>query len=640
MKHPPLGYRPALDGLRALAVLAVVIYHGRSGWLPGGWLGVDLFFVLSGFLITSLLLSERTAWGRIDLLSFWAARARRLFPALALVLLTVLIAASYWTLPARRSAVSDDVLATMGYVANWRFLLGDEGYFASLASPSPLRHTWSLAVEEQFYILFPVILICLLAVIKSRKALIAGLFALAGLSALWMGHLYVPGVDPARIYYGTDTRAQELLVGAAFGAAMSTASRWRAGIDKFSRRIVVPAIILVLASFVWLNEGMRFVFQGGMFLFCIVASLLVVAAWSEQPTRVQRALSWEPLRRVGTISYGLYLWHWPIMVFLNADRVGIDGSLLFLLQVFLTFAMAYVSFRFIETPIRRNGFRSLMPSRPRISAAVASAAVIALFAGVLALPNASSYAAPAGSAGSNISVDMPEYKPGAKPVSVMLMGNSVPASVAETLPASSYPDIHLSSNAYIGCDPFSGLRVIDGVVDAPSAECVNWAKEWPKHIDAESPDLVALFVTQSLLLDRQVDGKLLAAGSPDYESFVDDSLDLIQDQISNSGGRGFALVNLSCHRLPTLSDSDEITRTNDDKDVQQLNGIVARWAGKHDVPVIDQYAFLCAGGFNDSVNGVPLYKDYMHFSDDSGSIFWKWFAPQLRDAQSKLSSPS
>ena len=145
-QHRSLPYRPALDGLRGLAVAAVVVYHVNGDWVPGGWLGVDLFFVLSGFLITSLLLSEQARWGSIDLIGFWLSRARRLLPSLVVVCAAVLVAASIWTAPGRRSPVGWDVFSALLYVANWRFLLGDETYFGNLALPSPVRHTWSLSI--------------------------------------------------------------------------------------------------------------------------------------------------------------------------------------------------------------------------------------------------------------------------------------------------------------------------------------------------------------------------------------------------------------------------------------------------------------------------------------------------------------
>lgn len=181
--HTPLTYRPALDGLRALAVLGVLVFHLWPNAARGGWLGVDLFFVLSGYLITTLLVREYVQRGGIDLRGFWLARARRLMPTLVVVLLAVLVMATFWTLPSRRYAVSLDVLSTLAYVANWHFISGDEAYFASNGTPSPLRHAWSLAIEEQYYLLFPLLLLALTRFLTRRRHLAFWLLALAAASA-------------------------------------------------------------------------------------------------------------------------------------------------------------------------------------------------------------------------------------------------------------------------------------------------------------------------------------------------------------------------------------------------------------------------------------------------------------------------
>jgi peptidoglycan/LPS O-acetylase OafA/YrhL len=622
-------YRPALDGLRAIAVLAVIVYHGRPGWLPGGWLGVDLFFVISGFLITTLLLAEHDTWGRINLLSFWGARARRLFPALALVLAAVLLLAGRLTLPARRGAVSDDVLATMGYIANWRFLSSDEGYFSAIAAPSPVRHAWSLAVEEQFYIIFPLLLIALIAVLRTRRALVGALAAGAVLSAGWMAHLYVPGVDPSRVYYGTDTRAFELLTGAALAAASSVGRTWSTRIEHAARIAAWPAAGLVLWSMTWWDEGRSFVFRGGLFVYCALAAVLVVTAWSRQPTRMGRMLAWEPLRRTGAMSYGLYLWHWPVMVFGTPDRIGVGGVPLFAGQVLVTFALASLSLRFVEAPIRRNGFRAVLPSRPVLSRICAAAAVPLLVAGALTLPSITVYASTGGS-GSNLSVATPSDADRGPDVSVMVMGNSVPLSVYDTFPTGRYPDISLSSNAFIGCDPYAGQRIVDGRVDPPSATCATWEQTWPRAVSDVRPDIVALFVTQELLLDREVDGRRLVAGTPEHTRFIRRALSALQKRVIEAGAGRLVLVNLSCHRIPLLSDTEQITRTNDDAAVARLDAVTGQWADDHGVAQIDQLGFLCDGGYHDTINGVPLYEDGYHLDDASGPEYWKWFAPQLR----------
>src|SRR5918992_2342578 len=216
-----LPYAPGLDGLRALAVIAVLLYHAELSWLPGGFLGVEVFFVISGYLITALLLTEWWQHGRVDLKRFWIRRARRLLPALYL-LLAVTLAYAVLFLPGEVAGLRGDVIAALGYVTNWYLVLGNESYFEAIGRPSLLKHLWSLAVEEQFYLLWPPVLALGLGVgatrWRERRVLLVAL-AGAAASALLMALLYRPEVDPSRIYFGTDTRATGLLIGAALAFA-------------------------------------------------------------------------------------------------------------------------------------------------------------------------------------------------------------------------------------------------------------------------------------------------------------------------------------------------------------------------------------------------------------------------------------
>ena len=212
-------YRPGLDGLRALAVAAVILYHGQVSWAKGGFLGVDVFFVLSGFLITSLLLTEHEKTGRIGLTAFWSRRARRLLPALFLVLAAVALYAVVWAQPSELGTIRGDGLASLLYVSNWKFIYTGASYFQAFQSPSPLTHTWSLAIEEQWYLLWPLAVILMMRVFRgNRKTMTAAIVGLALASATLMAVLFHPGSDPSRVYYGTDTRSQALLVGAALAA--------------------------------------------------------------------------------------------------------------------------------------------------------------------------------------------------------------------------------------------------------------------------------------------------------------------------------------------------------------------------------------------------------------------------------------
>jgi peptidoglycan/LPS O-acetylase OafA/YrhL len=215
------GYQPALDGLRAVAVLGVLFYHGLVSWWRGGFLGVDVFFTLSGYLITTLLLMERDATSRIDLKGFWIRRARRLLPALFLVTAFVAAYGAFFAEPLELSSLRADSIASLFYVANWRFIFSGQSYFSALLAPSPVKHTWSLAIEEQWYLFWPIVFTLGYKFTKFRARNWAiGLLGFAALSGLLMAVLYHPGSDPSRVYYGTDTRAQPLLLGAALAFAL------------------------------------------------------------------------------------------------------------------------------------------------------------------------------------------------------------------------------------------------------------------------------------------------------------------------------------------------------------------------------------------------------------------------------------
>jgi peptidoglycan/LPS O-acetylase OafA/YrhL len=347
---------PALDGLRALAVMAVVLYHGEVSGLPGGFLGVEVFFVISGYLITALLISERQRTGGTDYLAFWARRARRLLPALfALAAVVGLV----WVLfvPSELARIRGDFVAALTYVINWYQIIVHQSYFDAIGRPSPLRHLWSLAVEEQFYIVWPLALAGIYRITGGRRGrMVLVTTAMAVASAIWGFMLFTPGVDPSRVYYGTDTRASGVLLGAVLAIAVPP-WRMRATLRAGGRWVItgIGMIGLVGIAFMILrvNEFDPFVYQGGFVLVDLLTMAMILALVHPANTVLAKSFSVSPLLWIGRRSYGIYLWHWPIFVLTRPGvDVDVNGWLLLALRLILTFAIAEVSYRFVEMPVR------------------------------------------------------------------------------------------------------------------------------------------------------------------------------------------------------------------------------------------------------------------------------------------------
>ena len=351
---------PGLDGLRAVAVLAVIAYHLELGWAPGGLLGVGVFFTLSGYLITDLLLGQRDVAGHLRLGDFWLRRARRLLPALFLMLAVVVA----WVTLLHRSqlpVLRGYVAAAALYVSNWWNIIRDASYFSRFGPPPPLDHLWSLAVEEQFYLVWPFLLWLGLRYFRGRYLLAGLTLAAAALSAILMAILYQPGVDPTRVYEGTDTRAFGLLLGAAL--AMVWPSRHLRADLALRRRLLVDGAgvvgLVVIALLVWRTDQYSpFLYRGGMVLLS-VGTVLVVAALAHPASWLGPALGWAPLRWLGVRSYGIYLWHFPIIVLTTPTVERSMNLTLPILQVVATIAVAALSWRFVEEPIRRGALGRL-----------------------------------------------------------------------------------------------------------------------------------------------------------------------------------------------------------------------------------------------------------------------------------------
>jgi len=353
-----LEYMPALDGLRAVAIASVLVAHGGFGWATSGILGVNVFFVLSGFLITLLLLKEWTRTATIRLSAFWARRARRLLPALLVLLGGVLLYAWLFAPTGTQSSLRADALSTLFYVGNWHQIVTGQSYFAQVSAPSPLLHTWTLAIEEQFYVLWPLVVLGVLTLRRSTRVLLAVTLTGVGLSALEMALRYHDRMDPSRLYYGTDTRAQDILVGA---AAAILLSRSTPAIGRTANRgysVLATAAVVGFAAVWWVTgSDASLLYRGGFLLADLLVALVILGVTKAPRSLVSRALSPGPVRYLGRISYGLYLWHWPIFLVLDHTRTGLDGVGLFALRCVVSLAFAVCSWYLVERPVRQLSFR-------------------------------------------------------------------------------------------------------------------------------------------------------------------------------------------------------------------------------------------------------------------------------------------
>lgn len=361
----PIGssnrYMPGIDGLRAIAVLAVIAYHLNIKWVPGGLLGVTLFFVLSGYLITDILLKQLNQNKKLNLKTFLIRRARRLLPAMFIMLAAV----SLWLAMSdanRLLSLKGDIGSALLYINNWWLIFHEVSYFESFGPASPFGHLWSLAVEEQFYLVWPLLLVAVIRFVPKRGKLALWTLAAAALSAGAMILLYQPDADPSRVYYGTDTRAFSLLIGAAL-AIVWPSRKLSEAISSRSRMLLDTAgtagLVIVLLMIGKVGEYDSFLYRGGMVLFS-VATAVVVAALAHPASKLARLVGSKALTWIGVRSYGIYLYHYPIIVLTTpAAESGELHPLRAMTQVVLTLILAELSWRFIEEPIRHGALERL-----------------------------------------------------------------------------------------------------------------------------------------------------------------------------------------------------------------------------------------------------------------------------------------
>ena len=611
---------PALDGVRALAIVLVVLFHGGLSTVPGGFFGVDVFFVLSGFLITSLLLDERRHTGAVALRRFWAGRARRLLPALFLMVNAVVLWVAFVAPSGSHPTTRGDALSALLYAANWHFVAAGSNYFVANGLPSPLVHTWSLAIEEQFYAVWPLVVLGVLALARSVRWLGALCAAGALSSAAEMAALYRHGATTARIYYGTDTHAQGLLVGAVLACALyAWAGRRRswAPLGAARRRGALAVAgaaalggLLVVAG---LDAGTDpFTSEGGCLVVSVLSAVMLWALVAAPVGPVHRVLALGPVRWLGRVSYGVYLWHVPIFVLvLTHASTGLGGWQLLSARVALTLTVASLSYYGLEMPIRTGAFWR----RARALAAAAPALGGSLVALLLLAPSAAG-ALPAVAPAKLASAPTSER--------VLLVGDSTALTLGLDLTfATASSGVTLYNHGTIGCGVALGTEVQDNAnlgpmvpaCDATSPSADQWPAAWARWIKQTRPQVVAILAGRWEVVDFWWHDHWADILDPDFAAHVRADLQLAVTTAS-AGGAHVVLMTAPCYDSGEQPDGRPWPQDSPSR-VGRYNQLVREVAAANPqvVTLFDLGGLVCPGGrFSLTVDGVTVRApDGIHF---------------------------
>lgn len=676
---------PSLDGLRGVAVAAVVVYHLWPDALPGGFIGVDVFFVLSGFLLTSLLVREADASGTIRLGQFFIRRTRRLLPAMLLLVTTLAIYAAVWANAVELERLRRHGLAALLYVANWLFISDGTTYTDVVAGASPLRHVWSLSIEEQFYVILAGAIALAAALTATRRStrrcVIVGSVVLGAASALWMIIANINGSSLDRLYFGADTRAQALLIGAALGATLRGGPV--AGSRRTSAAALLSVAVLVVVS-ATASENATWMYRGGFTLAALAAGMVIVGG--PATPWIRRVLEWPPLRLLGIISYGVYLWHWPILVILDEARLGLRDFAHRIVVLVVTLIVATLSYRLLERPIRQGaigdrwGPRSIAVG-PACTAAIAAALIVvtvgpatlgaedgepAVEIGApiafeeprptLNLPDTTKTTSPTAvtqttvptaTSGSVIttSTTVPNRLPG--PTRVAVLGDSVmhtmiggrllsdlqfePWTVADTVFETDR--IQIRNIARPACSFLPGdvaFEQFDGSYESVSLAqfCGDWRSDLRDAIEVGTGpvDIVMVLLTNDLE-DRRVGESILTLGSAEHTSLIIDFVDEVRAQTAAIDA---ALVLVVPAPRMDIGTTDAMW----DREAR-VRAVFESYASTHsDVFIIDVGGVLClAGNCAEPLgNFDPTWRyDGLHFNRSGAIWMANWLTPQLAE---------
>ena len=678
--EPSLGRIPALDGIRALAIVLVLVFHGGFAWAGGGFFGVDVFFVLSGFLITGLLVSEYRQNSGIGLKRFWGHRVRRLVPALLVMLAGVALYGFFLAPSDTLGELRSNAVATLLYFNNWHQVSGGQGYFAALNTPQPLLHTWSLSIEEQFYLVWPLVVLGVLRLSRTLRPLLVLTVVGAAASAITMAVVYGNGAGESRAYYGTDTRAQALLIGAALAIVLAhPLPRRRSGAvptttlvrgftpGPAARAALVAVGGVGLATVLWLAYSVdatsTWIYRGGFTLVALATAAVIASVALLPASPWGRFLSLRPVRYVGAISYGLYLYHWPIFVVLTHERTGLSGWALFTLRVGCSVAVAAVSLHFLELPIRRGLLRSW---RGWVVTPLAVGATAVLVIGSTAGATAAVNQTPAMVPGTRPGNGVPGTGPGngvpgtgpghgapgtvadvaavpagtGGPIRVLLVGDSEASFLGFGLgPDSAKYDVLYAGDGVFGCGLLTYATSFHGTVVSGSegyrgghapVPCAGQLTRWQADVDAFHPDVVLLADGEYEVRDQRIDGSWQHIGTPAVD---DRELEALTRATSVLGSTGATVVLLTAPYYQQVEQADGQAWPEDaPARADRYNALLHQVAGASGgrVVVLDLGAKLDPGGhFTSTIDGVAVrFADGIHVTPAGALLVSPWLLTQ------------
>lgn len=611
----PMGYQPGLDGLRAVSVIAVILYHlhalGGSGfgWFAGGFFGVEVFFVVSGYLITSLLLEEHERDGGISFARFWSRRARRLLPALFTMLAVVTVWAALWR-PDTIARLRTDLPGALLYYSNWLQIFDDVGYFAALDTPPLLRHLWSLAVEEQWYLVWPLVFAVLMRSVAGRtRRLVVPLVGAGLVAGLLMFVLFRPhDADRANLLYlATFTRMSGLLLGAAL-ATVWTPWRWSGAARRHLVALDVVGFAAVGglgAAVVLLANGSAAVYRGGMLTVSVLSVVAIAAVVHPGARTMQRVFSSAPLVAIGRRSYGLYLWHWPVFVLVRAAA----GTVRLAAAVALTVALSELCYRYVEEPVRRGALTRWFAARrsgdrrvrTRVGLATAlygaAAAIVVVTSTVRVVGaeqrdravdasadlsfDASGTAQTAGSGAAFAAAvpvsSAPSTTAAVLPRRVVLVGDSQAHSLAVNQPAGLESTLLVTNGAIEGCGVWDEGTVFSLERDFGRSfeDCGGWEDRWADAV-ADSGAEVALVVLGAWdVFDVALPAGIVQFDTPEGDAAFSQRLQGGIDALRGAGA-AVALLEVPCMRPVSVEGAAvrPLPERGDDQRIAHLNELL------------------------------------------------------------------